>query len=126
MEAIIVVLLIAAVVLIRLVAGGMDSDRVGRHIASTGGRLLEKHWNPFGKGWFGEKNSRIYEVRYQDGEGRIHEATCKTSLFSGVYFTEDRIVDSVSHGSQDVEKQRLVEENRRLREQLDELRDQER
>ena len=43
-----------------------------------------------GRGWFGEKNDRIYEVVYYDSNGEQHLATCKTSLLSGVYWTEDR------------------------------------
>jgi hypothetical protein len=48
-------------------------------------------WAPFGKGWFGEKNDRIYEVVYYDARGDQHWATCKTSLLSGVYWADDRI-----------------------------------
>ncbi len=112
-------LLILAAVVVRLVAGGMDSDRVGRYIRSEGGELLEKHWAPFGKGWFGEQKDRIYEVRYRDRDGNIHEATVKTSLFSGVYFTEDRIVSSGTVS--DEPKRDLVTENQRLRERIAEL-----
>ncbi|MCL2348423.1 MAG: hypothetical protein FWC50_09200 [Planctomycetaceae bacterium] len=92
---------------------------------------MEKHWSPFGKGWLGEKDSRIYELTYEDAEGNLHEATCKTSMLSGVYFTEDRIVrkrqqrekhDSqntpLSHEENEVS---LQEENRRLREEIERL-----
>src|SRR5687767_12772414 len=75
-----------------IVARAMDGDRVKEYVESRGGKLLEKNWAPFGKGWFGEKNDRIYEVRYVDKDGNEHRATCKTSLWSGVYWTEDRIV----------------------------------
>ena len=85
-------LFIGLAIAIRLIAGSMDEDRVGDYVRSRGGRLLSKEWAPFGRGWVGEKDSRIYNVTYEDGEGAIHEATCKTSAFSGVYFTEDRIV----------------------------------
>jgi hypothetical protein len=77
---------------IRLLAGGMDGDRVRSYIEQRGGRMLSSGWAPFGKGWFGEKSDRIYEVHYLDQDGNEHQATCKTSLFTGVYFTEDRIV----------------------------------
>ena len=49
-------------VLIRLMAGSMDNDRVDEYLRERGGRIIEKRWNPFGKGWFGEKDSRIYEL----------------------------------------------------------------
>src|SRR6266478_350007 len=69
----------------------MDKDRITAYIQERGGRIVSVNWAPFGKGWFGNKNDRIYEVVYHDAEGRQHWATCKTSLFSGVYWTEDRI-----------------------------------
>ena len=116
--AIFAVFIVVAIV-IRLMAGGMDGDRVGEYIRSQGGELIESHWSPFGRGWFGEKNDRIYEVRYRDRLGNIHEATVKTSMFSGVYFTEDKIVQPAktdeSHAS-DIEL-----ENARLRQRIAEL-----
>ena len=36
------------------VAGSMVGDWVREYIESRGGKLLEKHWIPFGKGWFGD------------------------------------------------------------------------
>jgi len=69
----------------------MDKDRIRAYVEDRGGRLVSVNWAPFGRGWFGEKNDRIYEVVYYDREGNQHWATCKTSLFSGVYWTEDRV-----------------------------------
>lgn len=86
------ILFIGVGLMIRLFAGSMDGDRVEVYVRERGGRLLEKTWAPFGKGWFGEKDSRIYEITYLDRDGNTHRATCKTSMFSGVYFTEDNIV----------------------------------
>ncbi len=76
----------------RLAAGGFDRDRVRRYIEEQGGEVLDAQWNPFGTGWRGEKDSRIYRVQFRDRYGNIREATVKTSLFSGVYFTNDIIV----------------------------------
>ena len=92
MEFIGVILIIGVVICIRLMAGSMDDDRIDKYILERGGQVVEKHWSPFGTGWLGEKDSRIYEVTYKDAQGNLHKATCKTSYFSGVYFTEDRIV----------------------------------
>jgi len=106
------------VVVIFFVALGrlMDDGRVRRHIEKEGGVLLEKRWNPFGKGWFGEQNARIYELRYRDRDGNTHKATCKTSALAGVYFTDDQIVGQ-AHSSRDA----LLEENRRLRLEIERL-----
>ena len=87
---------IGIAVLFRLAAGSMDGNRVDDYVRSRGGKLISKHWSPFGRGWFGEKDSRIYEIEYIDADGNRHQATCKTSMLSGVYLTEDRIVGRVS------------------------------
>jgi hypothetical protein len=118
---IVILFVIGAVILIRALAGGLDHDRVRRYVESQGGRVLEAHWAPFGPGWFGEKSDRIYEVRYLDRHGNERLAHCKTSLFTGVYFTEDRIV---GHGQRSSEPRAasLEEENRRLREEVERLR----
>jgi hypothetical protein len=74
---------------------------------------------PFGPGWFGEKSDRIYAVRYLDKDGNEHEARCKTSMWTGVYFTQDEIV---RHAKRPSDKQEsLEEENRRLRDELERL-----
>lgn len=113
---------IALAIVIRLFAGGMDGDRVRAYVEERGGRLLASGWAPFGKGWFGEKSDRIYEVRYLDSDGNEHEASCKTSMFTGVYFTEDRIVRYAQRPTQEPQDDsRFTElelENRRLRDEL--------
>ena len=114
-------------IIIRLFAGGMDGDRVGEYIRGQGGELLDSKWSPFGRGWFGEKNDRIYEVRYRDQLGNVHEATVKTSLLSGVYFTEDRIVaptevtESAIPSDSPGNVEELELENARLRARIAEL-----
>ncbi len=70
---------------------GMDKSRITDYVRGRGGRVVSIGYAPFGKGWFGEKNDRIYEVVYYDNSGNQHFATCKTSFWSGVYWTDDRI-----------------------------------
>ncbi|EDY19876.1 hypothetical protein CfE428DRAFT_2465 [Chthoniobacter flavus Ellin428] len=107
---------------LRLLVDVMDEDRVRTYITERHGRLLSCDWTPFGKGWFGERNNRIYEVRYLDPEGNEHHAECKTSMFSGVYFTEDHIIRYSRHRSPKPQVNSRVadleRENRRLREEL--------
>lgn len=115
----IIIGVILLIVVLRLAAGGMDHDRVDEYISSRGGRVIDKQWNPFGKGWFGSEHERLYDVKYVDREGNIHQATCKTSLFSGVYFTQDEIV---SHKEGQINSKTELElENRKLRQQIEEL-----
>lgn len=121
----IIILFIGVGLMIRLFAGSMDGDRVEVYVRERGGRLLEKNWAPFGKGWFGEKDSRIYEITYLDRDGNTHRATCKTSMFSGVYFTEDNIVAYAarpeSPARSEASAEDLAEENRRLRAELERI-----
>jgi hypothetical protein len=119
----IILFVVVLAIMIRLIAGSMDGDRVERYIRDRGGRLISKQWNPLGRGWFGEKDSRIYNVHYVDAEGNEREATVKTSMMSGVYFTEDRIIRPMRRLDQTPvepisELERLRAENARLREQL--------
>jgi hypothetical protein len=123
-------------------ARSFDKDRIKSYIEEHGGRVVSMSWAPFGKGWFGEKNDRIYEVVYYDKAGNQHFATCKTSFWSGVYWTEDRIAyrksewyDSLSPTNEPgspliaqipkepvdpaEELRSLREENKRLRDELE-------
>jgi hypothetical protein len=90
--AIIIVLAIAFAIVFRLMAGSFDGERVERYLKDQGYELIDRSWDPFGPGWFGEKDSRIYQVVYRDRQGCVHRAHVKTSMMSGVYLTNDRVV----------------------------------
>ena len=79
MEPFIVIAIIALAIIFRLVAGSFDGERVENYVRDMGCELIDKSWDPFGPGWFGEKDSRIYEIVYRDREGRVHRAHVKTS-----------------------------------------------
>ncbi len=122
-------LAILAAIGFRLGAGNMDRNRIADYIQGSGGRIIEITWSPFGPGWFGEKSDRIYCVRYVDRDGDEHEAHCKTSLFTGVYLTEDSITRHArgeSLASPPSETAALEQENQRLRQELARLREQRR
>jgi hypothetical protein len=105
----------------RYFAGSLDQDRVKSYVEQRGGRFISAEWAPFGPGWFGEKNDRIYQVRYYDYDGNEHEAYAKTSMWTGVYFTDDRIVHYASRPVDPEEVESLEDENARLRAELDRL-----
>ena len=130
--------IIAVAILFRVAAGSIDHQRVREYVEGRGGKLLSCEWAPFGRGWFGEKSDRIYEVRYRDRDGNLHWATCKTSMWTGVYWTEDNISQYAERNagpaapeddrqyvaSLEDENRRLMaleEENRRLREEVERL-----
>ncbi|MFA8017653.1 hypothetical protein [Bremerella cremea] len=115
--------------LIRLAAGGLDHSRVREYVTRRGGKLISLQWAPFGPGFFGEKDSRIYQVKYRDKDGCIHQGYIKTSMLSGVYFTEDRIVSRPSKFQNEVRNDppqssapvSVEDEKARLRKRLAEL-----
>jgi hypothetical protein len=94
MQGFVILAFLVVGILVWVAATSFDKDRIRAYIQDRDGRIISIDWAPFGKGWFGEKSDRIYEVVYYDAKGLQHLATCKTSLFTGVYWTEDR----VSHG----------------------------
>jgi hypothetical protein len=81
-------LLVAAGVLIRVVMHFVDKNRIKDEVEGTLGRVVSISWNPFGRGWFFEKGERHYDVTYVDRSGATVSTSCKTSLFTGVYWAE--------------------------------------
>ena len=82
-------LAISAGLAIRVVMHFVDKNRIRDEVESKGGRIVSISWNPFGRGWFFEKNERHYSVIYTDRSGAQVSASCKTSWFSGVYWAEE-------------------------------------
>lgn len=82
------VLLLA--VILRLVAGALDHERIRKEIGRRGGRVTGIHWSPFGKGWLAESVARIYDVHYTNASGQARRAWVKTSMLAGVYFADDQ------------------------------------
>ena len=72
--ALIIIGVIALAVVSRLIAGSFDGERVERYVRDMGCELIDRSWDPFGPGWFGEKESRIYEIVYRDREMKVHRA----------------------------------------------------
>ncbi len=121
-----IVLIALVAVGFRLFADRWDRSRIHEYVAERGGTVNGITWQPFGRGWFGEKGDRIYEVAYTDRDGASHSASCKTSLFSGVYFTDDRTTSGVQPLAitrADREIASLERENQRLRAEIERLTD---
>ncbi|MFN3411607.1 MAG: hypothetical protein ACK4YF_05565 [Exilispira sp.] len=60
-------------------------------VERKGNTVISIRWALFGYGWFGEKDSIIFKIKYKDMDGRIHTTYCKSGLLSGVYFSKDEI-----------------------------------
>lgn len=89
----------------RLIADPMDRSRITQYLASRGKRVASIHWKPFGRGWFGERNARIYQVDYYTPEGDLHRAICKTSMMAGVYFSDDHLLEARAGYEEEVVRQ---------------------
>lgn len=81
-------LVIGAGLAIRVVMHFVDKSRIKDEVESKGGRIISISWNPFGRGWFFEKNERHYSVTYTDRAGATVSTICKTSLFTGIYWAD--------------------------------------
>ena len=76
-------------VLSRTIVDRLDRSRIRDAVRDTGGDVVDITWSPFGAGWFGKKSDRIYEVVYRNRAGHELTRTCKTSMFTGVYWHND-------------------------------------
>jgi hypothetical protein len=66
----------------------LDRARIAEYVREHGASVVTIAWNPLGKGWFGSRSERIYDVTYRTRKGKTVTATCKTSMSSGVYWTD--------------------------------------
>jgi hypothetical protein len=119
--------MIALVIVVRVIAGSADRERIENELRERGAEPRSVTWTPFGKGWFGDKSDRIYEVKYVDANGDTRVGTFKTSMLSGVYSTDDRVVasappDPSEVADTDATVRDLAAENARLRAELERLR----
>jgi hypothetical protein len=117
----VILVVIGIAIAFRLFAGSMDRARLRQYVETRGGRVIDATWAPFGPGWFGGNKERIYQVRYLDHDGNVHEAYARTSMWTGVYFTEDQIIQRSKPPIGQEEAESLEEENARLRSELERL-----
>ncbi len=75
-----------------------DKGRIAEYFEERGDTVLSISWCPFfGKGWYSEagkeSGNRIYEVEFKDIYGNRKCAWCKTAMFSGVYVSDEVIIE---------------------------------
>lgn len=83
---IILIVVVPAAIVYRVLAGRADRDRIQEDIESRGGKVLDIDQNLFAPGWFWSGNQRGYDVKYETTDGKVINSTCRTSMFSGVYW----------------------------------------
>lgn len=91
MDNLIFVILVAVILAIAIGLGKItensDRQRIREHVEGSGGKVLsivrQYLW-----GWRGSRD-RAYLVTYKTHDGRSIIASCRTSLFRGVYWIRD-------------------------------------
>jgi len=104
----------------------MNHERIRTYISDKGGKVIRIVWAPFGPGWLGERGNAIYKVDYHDRKGNHRRVHCKTSIFSGVYLHNDRLVSAAkprqNRNNQEMTRQTLtMDEKKRRPEEENEL-----
>jgi hypothetical protein len=81
-----VIVLVAIAIFAFVVTPKLDRDRIREHIEGHGGKVIEilRVW-----GW-GSRYDRAYKVSYATARGKRVTATCRTSMWRGVYWVNDR------------------------------------
>lgn len=82
-----VVFLVAIALCAFAVTSKFDRDRIRENIEEHGGKVIEisRVW-----WWSGSRYDRCYDVTYLTARGRRVCATCRTSMWRGVYWVNDR------------------------------------
>lgn len=99
--------IICLIVVIILLCASFDRERIEKYLRSKNCQLIDSKWDPLGPGYGGRGRERIYKIVYHDIERRTHYSHVETSAWSGVYFTNDRIVEDVPKLSVEDEKTAL-------------------
>lgn len=104
----------------------LDKQRIRNHLRQRGDEPLSITWKIFGKGWISEAGengggNRIYKLAFYDRYGNKKQAWCKTAMWSGVFLTDELIIEKAKiEGREitDAEKIALLEDEvKRLRSQ---------
>lgn len=93
MEILVGAAFLAIAIGIRLWVGSLDTGRIEAYVKRQGWTLEDRSWDPLGPGCLGERDSRIYLIVFRDQEGNLRRANVKTSWLSGVYLTQDEIIE---------------------------------
>jgi hypothetical protein len=97
-----------------------EQQRIHKYIEDRGGQLLSIEAPKYRVLVLDEDAVRTYVVHFVDQHGTEHRARCLTIGWRGVFLADDCIVTDGGAGLQTIEA--LAAENRRLRAELDMLR----
>lgn len=115
------VLPIIIIFLVWVLILNLDKSRITKYLTKRGDSVVDITWKIFGKGWLSEAGkesggNRIYRLTFKDRYGNQQQAWCKTAMLSGVYITDEEIVEAaIVNGRElsDAEKVALLEDELR-------------
>jgi hypothetical protein len=70
------------------VADGWDRERIRDYFTRQGQVIEIITWEPFARWWLRDTD-RNYRVTVRAANGSTREISCRTSLFGGVYVSEE-------------------------------------
>ena len=99
----------------------LDKNRISKYLLNRGDSVVDIAWKIFGKGWISESGkegggNRIYKLTFTDTYGNRKQAWCKTAMLSGVFITDENIVEPAKVNGRvisDAEKVALLEDELR-------------
>jgi len=86
-----IAIIMLPLIAIGLLRGGLDRRRIRAHIVARDGHICSLKL-AIKSDTTRETSERVYNVRYWDRGGTLHEAVCHTALSAGVRMTQDRTV----------------------------------
>jgi hypothetical protein len=76
-------------------ANAYTKNNIHDFIEAQGGTLISLRWDAFGKSWFDNKG-KVYKISYSDKAGNIHKSWVLANVFTGVYLSEDSIIEDAA------------------------------
>ena len=73
-----------------------DEKRIRKEIELKGGKLISKETVIYPSSLFYGKRGKVYKVRYLDSKGIEHIATCRGSIFPGIFWVDDVLLKQSS------------------------------
>jgi len=85
---VLMVVLIGVAIIVSKYIDRIDHQRIREHVEHSGGKVLKITTQYLG-GWRASRD-RAYLVTYRTQHGKTITASCRTSMFRGVYWITDR------------------------------------
>ena len=86
-----IILAIGLIIAIVSIANVMNKKHIKKSIEGKGGKVLSIKLELLPKGGLFERNETYYTVKFINSKGKQIEAMCKTSMSTGVFWSDDSV-----------------------------------